>query len=252
MRRGARLVGLLWRWHRRIGLLAALFVLLLAATGIALNHAPELGLDRRLVDSAWLNRLYVRESAPLPAYQLGDSWLTRTAGGRLYLDAREVGACDGELVGATRAGELLVAACARELVLLTAGGELLETVSAGMGLPTPLAAIGRVDEQVVLQVDGRWRLADLDRLDFSTVAPGGAAVIQQTAGALPPALRAAIPAPQAWLSWERVLLDAHSGRLFGRGGVWLVDAIGVLLAALAASGLAMWWLHRRRFRRSRN
>ena len=60
------------------------------------------------------------------------------------------------------------------------------------------------------------------------------------------AIRDEIPAPEAWLSWERVLLDVHSGRLFGRLGVLWVDLVGVLLGGLAMSGIAMWWLHRRR------
>ena len=44
MRRRPRLVGLLWRWHRRLGLLAALFVLLVASSGIVLNHTAGFGL----------------------------------------------------------------------------------------------------------------------------------------------------------------------------------------------------------------
>jgi hypothetical protein len=65
---------------------------------------------------------------------------------------------------------------------------------------------------------------------------------------LPADIRAQIPAPERWLSWERLLLDLHSGRLFGQAGVWIVDAVGVLLITLASSGTLMWWFHRRRGR----
>jgi hypothetical protein len=252
MRRRTRLVGTLWRWHRRIGVLAAVFVLLLAVTGITLNHSPQLGLDHRLVSASWLYRLYGDTSSAPVAYRLGNAWLSRTADGRLYLDTREVATCEGDLVGAASVGELLLAACTRELVLLTDGGELLESNGAGMGLPVPLAGIGLVGERVALRVAGGWRLADLDQLDFDAPVPAGATVAQQTPAALPASIRAAIPAPEAWLSWERVLLDLHSGRLFGAAGVALVDAVGVLLVVLAGSGLAMWWLHRRRVTRPRN
>ncbi len=43
MRRRLRLVGLLWRWHRRLGVLVACFALLLAITGIVLNHSADVG-----------------------------------------------------------------------------------------------------------------------------------------------------------------------------------------------------------------
>ena len=58
MRRHPRLVNWLWRWHRRLGLAAALFVLLLAGSGILLNHTADLGLERRFIDWPLLHRLY--------------------------------------------------------------------------------------------------------------------------------------------------------------------------------------------------
>jgi hypothetical protein len=75
-------------------------------------------------------------------------------------------------------------------------------------------------------------------------------LIQQLApGQLPPSLRAVLPGRDAWLSWERVLLDLHSGRLGGRLGVWLMDFAGLMLCLLGLSGVTMWWLHHRGGRR---
>ena len=47
----------------------------------------------------------------------------------------------------------------------------------------------------------------------------------------------------------RLLGDLHSGRLFGRAGVWFVDAAAILLLLLALSGPALWWRQYRRRRR---
>lgn len=249
MRRRSRLVGVLWHWHRRVGVLAAVFVLALAATGIALNHSSRLGLDSRFVESPWLTQVYGDESSEVSAFRLGQQWVFRAADGRVYLDAREVAPCSGALVGAVAAQDMLLAACAEELLMITPTGELLESVSASTGLPTSLQGIGMIDSQVALQADGVWWLADLERMDFSQrVRSGGPAVGQLVPDTLPAYIRAQIPAPARWLSWERVLLDLHSGRLFGRAGVWVVDAVGVLLITLACSGTLMWWFHRRRGR----
>ena len=247
MRRRPRHVGLLWRWHRRLGVLAAFFVLVLSATGIVLNHTAELGLDRRFIDWPWLSKAYGDDSGNLPAFQLGEHWLTRAANGRVYFDAQEVAPCSGKLVGAVVSGELLYAGCAEELLLITDRGELIESVNASTGLPVPLQAVGLIESQIVVQAGGIWWLADLDLMDFSHRAPAGGAVIRQLVpDQLPDAMRAKIPVPDQWLSWERLLLDLHSGRIFGRVGVVWVDGVGVLLAGLAMSGIAMWWLHRRR------
>jgi len=247
MRWRPRLVGLLWRWHRRLGVLAAFFVLVLSATGIVLNHTAELGLDRRFIDWPWLSKAYGDDSGNLPAFQLGEHWLTRAANGQVYFDAQDVAPCSGKLVGAVAAGDLLYAGCAEELLLITGRGELVESVNASTGLPVPLQAVGLIDSQVVVQAGGTWWLADLELMDFSHRAPAAGAVIRQLVpDRLPDAMRAQIPVPDQWLSWERLLLDLHSGRVVGRVGVLWVDAVGVLLAGLAVSGITMWWLHRRR------
>ena len=47
-------------------------------------------------------------------------------------------------------------------------------------------------------------------------------------------------AGQHGLPLERVLLDLHSGRIFGEAGVWLVDAAALLFLLLAGSGLWLW------------
>ena len=248
MSRRAQLVGLLWRWHRRLGVLAAFFALLLATSGIVLNHSSALGLDRSFINWSWLQSAYGDHSADLPAFQLGDHWLSRSADGRVYLNAVEVAPCNGKLVGALQLDELLYAACAEELLLVTRNAELVESINASTGLPVPLQGLGLIDGRVALQVGESWWLADLEQMDFGQRAAGGVVIQQLTAGRLPEAIRQQMPAVEQWLSWERLLLDLHSGRVLGHMGVLLVDIAGVMLACLATSGIAMWWMHRRRRR----
>ena len=246
MTRRTRLVGTLWRWHRRLGLLVALFVLVVCVTGIFLNHTVRLGLDRAFVDGNWLKQFYGDDSGQLPAYPLGNRWVSRAANGLVYVDSLEVAPCRGVLVGALQSANLILVACAEELLLISTSGELVESVSAGTGLPTPLQALGEIDGAIVLQVQGEWRSADIDRMVFSEAAPAGTRVSQQVSAPLPALIREAIPLPDQWLTWERVLLDVHSGRLFGRIGVLWVDLVALLLCVLAVSGTAMWGLRRLR------
>lgn len=248
MRRFPRLISLLWRWHRRTGVLLFFFVLLLCVTGILLNHSSELGLDAQFVEGNWAGHFYSDQVSQLRAYPLGDEWLSRALDGRVYLDAQEVGSCRGELVGAMRTPEMLLAACAEEMLLLTHAGELIEAIDGIAGLPVPLTALAQAGDRVAIGTDGRWMTADLQALRFDQSIPPGENLRQIAPGELPDRIRNAIPAPQRWLTWERLLLDLHSGRLPGRWGVWVMDAVAVLLACVASSGLTMWWLHRGRRR----
>ena len=43
------------------------------------------------------------------------------------------------------------------------------------------------------------------------------------------------------LSLQRILLDLHSGRIFGRYGTLFVDFLSLVLLALAVSGLWIYW-----------
>lgn len=245
-RRGQRLVGLLWRWHRRTGVLLFLFVLLLTTTGLALNHSSALGLDKRFVEWNWLSARYGDNSHDLRSFKISGHWVSRTQSGRVFLDAQEVGSCRGDLLGVAERQPLYIVGCAEELLLITSSGQLVESVNASTGLPTPLAGIALVGDKIAVQGVEGWRYVDLDQLQFDQALPSGATIVQQGQGELPVNIRSAIPASERWLTWERVLLDLHSGRLLGSAGIWLMDAVAILLACVAFSGVTMWWFHRRR------
>ena len=249
MRRRPRLVGFLWRWHRRLGLFAALLALMLAVTGISLNHSSQLAMDQRFVESGWLYRLYGEKPLQLVAYPVGERWLFRSPAGKVYLDAVEVAPCRGDLVGGQVSSGLVYVACEDELLLVTEEGELVESITASLGLPGRLMSVGLVEETLALQFQSGWRLADLDSLSFDTALPEGSIIQQRAPGVLPEELSASIPVHDNWLSWERLVLDLHSGRLGGSAGVFLVDVAGIIFCLLGFSGVIMWWLHRRGGRR---
>src|SRR5580765_1208385 len=85
------LLRLLRRWHRRIGFAAMLFFLILAVTGLALNHGQGLGLDGRFVHAGWLARWYgVKTEPPRHAFRSGHHVLI-AANARWLLDGKASG-----------------------------------------------------------------------------------------------------------------------------------------------------------------
>ena len=44
----------MYQWHRYIGVSVALFMLILAVTGIMLNHTSRLELDKNYIQTEWL------------------------------------------------------------------------------------------------------------------------------------------------------------------------------------------------------
>ncbi|MBL1432554.1 MAG: hypothetical protein COB94_003805 [Gammaproteobacteria bacterium] len=45
------------------------------------------------------------------------------------------------------------------------------------------------------------------------------------------------------ISWERMLLDLHSGRVFGRYGIYVMDFAAIGLLVLSCTGLWIWLRH---------
>lgn len=226
----------LLRWHRRLGIVSALFVLLLAVTGILLNHSHEFGLDGAPLESPWLRQHY-GVAAPaglthaLPAGELS------VRGGWLRLGERNLGSCP-QLVGVVEQAGQVLAVCSDRLILLTPAGELIDQADAVRGIPEGLSAIGRQRDQVLLRQGESSFAVDLNDLSVRPARPEPGVAWTGAAAA----------ADTADLDWEQVLLDLHSGRLFGRWGVLLMDAMAILFVILALSGLVM---ARRRPRTSR-
>ncbi len=228
-------------WHRYIGVSAALLVVILAITGLMLNHTGKLQLDSRYVSNNWLLDQYgIRAPARIRSYQVENRWLSQW-GERLFLDQIDVGATHEKLLGALYYGGMLVLALESEVWLLTPEGELIEKLGGNEGIPAGMSAIGMTDEGhvAVMAAHGVYT-ADRDLVIWQD-APEAITVWIDSED-LPVSLHQRLLEKYRGqgLPLERVILDLHSGRLFGRYGVYVMDAAAVLMLFLAFSGSWIW------------
>lgn len=228
------------RWHRRLGVLAALFVIVLAFTGFALNHASALQLDRLVIRSPQVLSWYgIDLPERIDGFALNGRWLSRVADG-LFLDDRQVATCRSELVGAIAFDDQLAVACQRELLLFTAEGLLVDRIDPTYRLPVPVQALGLAQGRLVLRVRDRLLRVLPEAPEFIPLESD--AVAWSRPEPLPGSLVETL-APFAAgddLTLERLVLDLHSGRLLGIRGVWLMDAVAVAMVVLALTGLMAW------------
>lgn len=212
----------LLRWHRRVGVVLALFLVWMALSGVVINHASGLGLDRQLLESRfWLARYGV--SAPHDFLAGGRRFRLSSEG--LQSGETNLGSCD-LLLGVAPVPDGFVVACDNRIVLLSGSGELIEQADLSRGLPGPFTAMSAEGGMVRLtRADGH--ALRLETLDLS-LHPA----------AEPHVWQAPVPAPAA-ITRERWLLDLHSGRLLGRFGPWVVDFLAFAVVLLAFSGWAL-------------
>jgi len=244
------------RLHRWLGLFAAAFALLLAVTGLLLNHSEALQLDRQRIRADWVVDLYGLTPPPLQASRaVGEHWVSLW-GGQLFIDAAPLrGHAATTLVGAfageaaveapgEAAGEALLIVTDRQTLLVTPTGELIDTLAAP-GPSLVMAARHHGDRIIVTTEDGRNWSTDLDATAWhseTNAAPAVAPVRQAAANTtLPPALEDRIR--QWWrgegISALQLVRDLHSGAVARAVGRLLFDLAAVALIILALTGV---WL----------
>ena len=241
----------LFLWHRYMGLAASLFVVILAITGLLLNHGETLKLDRRYVQAPALLAWYdIKPPSPPLSYQLEGQWISQL-GNQLYFNDRRLTEVKGTLLGVASSDTLFVIALEGRLLLITPQGEIIERLGDAEGVPAGIRNISS-DRQGRLLIsaahgtyltDNRftaWHPTDLRVSPIKSVSPPAA-----LASRLLRAYRG------NGLPLERVLLDIHSGRILGAWGAYVMDGAALLLLALAACGVWVWASRRRRPSRQR-
>lgn len=242
--------GLLLRWHRYLGLTAALFVVLLAVTGWLLNHTEALALDSRYVKSDLLLSLYGISPPKQPlSFSVGDHWISQLDD-QLYFDTEPVAGHYGPLAGAVALVDRMIVATDNRILILSRDAKVIEEVGPAEGAPGNITAIALAPDGKVLVKGGHGiYLTGADLLEWRQTTASNA--IQWVPSAKAPA-HLQDQLTEHWrgniLSWERIILDLHSGRILGTWGPWFLDLVALLIVLLAATGCYLWWGRRPRRR----
>lgn len=222
--------------HRRAGIAVVLFAIFLTVTGVLINHSNALGWDKeRLASIFWLQLYGVTLQPVENGFKLAGKWVSN-AGGRLMIDEQVVSECAPPLRGVVTTPEASVALCNDSVVLFTQDGQLIEKMPLSGAVKNGLGLYGNT---VVSREQNA--LVSLDTLSgqWASYSNPSATVqwSQPTSLPMPLAMSLQFQNVPDDLTWERLLLDLHSGRLFGNAGVLAVDVMGLLIMSLAITGL---------------
>jgi hypothetical protein len=229
--------------HRRMGLISALFLMLLSLTGLVLHYSVGLRLDSRFIDSRALVSWYGIELPEFSAsFAAADRRLSQLEN-RLFFDSTALPGNFPPLRGLAPTDFGFAAASSNQLILLTDEGDIVEVLDADYGVPAPIERLAsNADGELYLEVGSDIWQADPDSLQFQALVTAPATLVWSEASVVPDNLQQQILADYAasLITWERLLLDIHSGRILGNLGVILVDVMAILFFLMAATGIWIW------------
>lgn len=223
-------------WHRWLGLISALSLIVLLVTGIGLNHTDDLGLAKRSIPASLMKWVYGVEP-DRQAMQLAGLQIQRH-GNQLDINESSIGLCHGRIVEAVATSDYNVVLCQKEIYLLTEEGELVEELSTAVSLNEHIHSVAldmRADNALIVKLATKSVGIDLD---IASVSVLGSEWENFSWGVQEASDNAS---PQELITWERFFLDLHAGRIFQSSGVWLLDIIAVFLLVMIFSGMLIWY-----------
>jgi len=233
---------LIHKWHKRIGIISALFVIALTLTGIMLNHTEALGMQNNYVQNQLLLNAYNIGPKQEPyGFQVNDYWVIKV-GERVYFNQQELTGSTTKIIGVVSIDDYFVVALDEYLLLVTDTGEIIERLAGSEGVPAGMQAIGKsINGSAVIRGAHGDYYADFDNTNWQEEDEIEA--IWSEVNAIPDDIKKDLLERYrgTGLSLERVMLDIHSGRIIGNWGVYLVDFMAILFFMLALSGTWMWF-----------
>lgn len=229
------------KWHRRFGIVSAVFVIVLVVTGFMLNHTDVFNLDKLYIKNRLLLDIYNIHPPQEPVgFRIGLHWISKL-GNRIYFDKQEISDEVNELLGAVSVDNEIAVAVDNRIILMDPEGRIIEHLGGGEGVPNDMRSIGITDGSLVVLASDKKYLVDLMSLEWHT-ASSVDAVAWSKAEKLPDHLLNHLLQLYRGkgLSLERVMLDIHSGRLFGSPGIFIIDLMALVFLVLAVTGIWMW------------
>lgn len=234
--------------HRWLGLLSAVFLVVLALTGLALNHSERLGLNQVTIDNRLILKRYgMTQAADITAFRIHDNDTLVHIDNRILLNGEPL-AESGLPVGIYQGDAFSVVASADQLIYLNSDGELVELLPVTQLPFSRLLHLGTGDSgaPVLVAAEGQWQ-PDPDWLEFRPYTGPYTVDSLVSIDLNESARQELLEAYQgSGPSLYRVLLDLHSGRLFGWGGRTAMDLAALAILLLVSSGISGWLRQSRR------
>jgi hypothetical protein len=137
--------------------------------------------------------------------------------------------------------DVFVVASQTHLYIYNNEGEMLDQLGVEAGIPEGIEALSIDNDKVIVKTSSGYYQSDSDFFDWQAISPLMEPLwIRAQLVSLQQEQQASLAYRSQFLTLERIILDAHSGRILGLFGVLFMDAVAILLILLSLSGVYIW------------
>ncbi|MBL4910234.1 MAG: PepSY domain-containing protein [Alteromonadaceae bacterium] len=233
-----RLIRHLREWHRKLGIITAIFIIFLAVTGMMINHANGLSLDTLSVKTPWLLNYYGIKS-PNDVRFYADKKISITDN-YVWLNDKLLFESSTPVISAAKFQQFYIIVNSDQISLYSHQGELVDQLDSTSGVPINISKIAVKNQHFMVKAADNIMQIDSDFVIWQIIQDNNIQWIKAEDANKSEIKTAIAQFKGQFLSWEQVLLDAHSGRIFSKTGVFASDIVALLLIMLSLSGLYIW------------
>ena len=198
-----RLRKFLRRIHRWVGIIASVWLLLLASTGFLLQHKDDWNLSQYHTQSSWL----------LGVYGIGDDYISYQDGQeslaqldqQIFINIKASSKLQESIVGAVYQHPNWVVATASQLIWFDRSGQIFKNMDELDDIPTPITQLGLVNQELFIQYN--QEAINVSSLEVFTT-PVGWSMASNSDDLKQKLIK---KSTKDYLSYEQIIFDLHAG-----------------------------------------
>ena len=204
---------MIMKLHRFLGITLVFFVMILSITGTLLQHAEEFGIRQKFISSSLTSNLYNIKPCAVSSTKTGNKWIS-LCDSNLYFQENKI-------------------------------VNNIHSINAILKNNSQYTIQYNKSHEIVISDDGK--IIDMIHLEESSI--NKLKIINFKNNIAPEDLTKKIQdiSISRTISYERVAVDIHTGRLLGVVGITLVDLVTIGLIILSFTGTYSWLRHKKIF-----
>ncbi len=191
---------MLFKIHRILGVSLIFFILLLSFTGLALQHPDYFETRKKFIGPSMVKFFYDIKPCEIYGFEFEEQWIL-TCNNKVFINDIKILSNFNEIHSVQKVGDDYKIGIDKFVLTISDEGEITKSFNKITGEKT---------SPVFSKVDNTYsKLIEYDEL---------AKVI----------------------SYERIIVDMHTGRIFGVAGISLIDIISIGIILLSITGFITW------------